>query len=47
VTDQQRNTLTSRYFTFWLDEQRTLTPGAEYVTSSSDKLNWVVGRAFG
>ena len=47
VTDQQRNTLTSRYFTFWLDEQRTLTPRAEYVSSSSDKLNSVVGRAFG
>jgi len=47
VTDQQRNTLTNRYFSYWLDEQRTLIPRAEYVSTNSDKLDWVVGRAFG
>ncbi|MDP2948145.1 MAG: peptidylprolyl isomerase [Chloroflexota bacterium] len=47
VTDQQRSTLAASYFTYWLEEQRTLIPRAEYVSTNSDKLSWVVVRAFG
>lgn len=47
VTDQQRSTLAASYFSYWLEEQRTLIPRAEYVSTNSDKLNWVVVRAFG
>ena len=41
LEDAQRNTIGSRYFSLWLDEQRTLVPTFNYVSVDADKLQWV------
>jgi parvulin-like peptidyl-prolyl isomerase len=47
VTDEQRTSISSSYFTYWLDEQGTLLPSTEYVSSDPDKFQWAGERAFG
>jgi parvulin-like peptidyl-prolyl isomerase len=37
----QRDTIGRRYFSLWLDEQRTLIPTVNYVSFDSDKMQWV------
>jgi len=41
LEDAQRNTIGGRYFSLWLDEQRTLIPTVNYVSSDTDKIQWV------
>jgi len=47
VTDEQRTSISSSYFARWLDEQSTLLPSTEYVSSDADKFQWAGERAFG
>ena len=47
VTDDQRSTMSSSYFSFWLEEQGTLLPTEEYVSSDADKFQWAVEKALG
>jgi parvulin-like peptidyl-prolyl isomerase len=47
VTDEQRTSISSSYFMYWLDEQSTLLPSTEYVSSDADKFQWAGERAFG
>jgi hypothetical protein len=47
VTPEQRSTMSSSYFAFWLQEQGTLLPTEEYVSSDPDKFQWAAERAFG
>ncbi len=47
VTDDQRTSISNSYFTYWLDEQRTLLPSTEFVSTDADKFLWVAKRAFG
>jgi parvulin-like peptidyl-prolyl isomerase len=46
VTDDQRTSLTSSYYSRWLDEQGTLVPSTEYISNDIDKLQWAAERAF-
>jgi parvulin-like peptidyl-prolyl isomerase len=47
VTDEQRTSISNSYFTYWLDEQRTLLPSTDFVSSDADKFQWAAKRAFG
>jgi parvulin-like peptidyl-prolyl isomerase len=47
VTDEQRTSISSSYFTHWLDEQSTLVPSTEFVSSDQDKFQWAAEKAFG
>jgi parvulin-like peptidyl-prolyl isomerase len=47
VTDEQRTSISSSYFTYWLDEQSTLVPSTEFVSSDQDKFQWAAEKAFG
>jgi parvulin-like peptidyl-prolyl isomerase len=47
VTDEQRATISSSYFTYWFDEQGILLHSTEYVSSDADKFQWAAERAFG
>jgi len=47
VTDDQRTSMSSNYFTHWLDEQGTLVPSTEFVSSDQDKFQWAAEKAFG
>jgi len=47
VTPEQRTLIISGYFTYWLDEQGTLLPSTEYLSSDLDKLQWAAEKAFG
>jgi parvulin-like peptidyl-prolyl isomerase len=47
VTDEQRASISSSYFTHWLDEQSTLVPSTEFVSSDQDKFQWAAEKAFG
>jgi parvulin-like peptidyl-prolyl isomerase len=47
VTDEQRTTISSSYFTRWLAEQGTLLTSTEFVSSDADKFQWAAERAFG
>jgi hypothetical protein len=46
VTGDQRATISYRYFTYWLDEQGTLLPSREFVSSDFGKYQWAVEKAF-
>ncbi len=46
VSESQRSALGSRYYGFWVEEQRTLLGSMDFVRSDPDKLRWVVDRAF-
>lgn len=46
VTDTQRSTIGNSYFSYWLEEQRTLLLTTDFVSTDPDKLNWAVERAF-
>jgi parvulin-like peptidyl-prolyl isomerase len=45
LESEQRTTVGSRYFTLWMDEQRTLLPTTSYVSSDADKFQWVANHA--
>jgi parvulin-like peptidyl-prolyl isomerase len=45
VESAQRTDIGSRYFSLWLDEQRTLVPTTDYVLTDADKYQWVVNHA--
>jgi parvulin-like peptidyl-prolyl isomerase len=47
VTDDQRSTMSSSYYTFWLGEQGTLLPSEEHVSSDPGKFQWAAEKAFG
>jgi len=47
VTPEQRTRISSSYFTHWLDEQGTLLPSTDYVSSDPDKFRWAAEKAFG
>jgi len=47
VTPEQRTRISSSYFTHWLDEQGTLLPSTEFVSSDQDKFQWAAEKAFG
>jgi foldase protein PrsA len=47
VTPEQRTRISSSYFTHWLDEQGTLVPSTEFVSSDQDKFQWAAEKAFG
>jgi foldase protein PrsA len=49
VTPEQQSTISSSYFNLWLNEQRTLVavPDLQPLLQNSDKLQWVVEKAFG
>jgi parvulin-like peptidyl-prolyl isomerase len=47
VTPEQRTRISSSYFTHWLDEQGTLLPSTDYVSSDPDKFQWAAEKAFG
>ena len=47
VTPEQRTRISSSYFTHWLDEQGTLLPSTEFVSSDQDKFQWAAEEAFG
>jgi peptidyl-prolyl cis-trans isomerase D len=47
VTDDQRDRISSSYFTHWLEEQGTLLPSTEFVSSDQDKFQWAAEKAFG
>ena len=41
LEEAQRTTIGSRYFSLWLNEQRTLLPTTNYVSFDTDKVQWV------
>jgi parvulin-like peptidyl-prolyl isomerase len=47
VTDDQRGRISSSYFTHWLEEQGTLLPSTEFVSSDQDKFQWAAEKAYG
>jgi parvulin-like peptidyl-prolyl isomerase len=47
VTDEQRTSISSSYSARWLDEQSTMVPITEYVSSDIDKFQWAAEKAFG
>lgn len=47
VTDDQRSSISSSYFTDWLGEQGTLVLSTDYVSSDADKFQWAAEKAFG
>jgi peptidyl-prolyl cis-trans isomerase D len=47
VTGDQRDRISTSYFTRWLEEQGTLVSSTEFVSSDADKLQWAVEKAFG
>ncbi len=49
VTPEQRTSISNRYFTLWLSEQRTLlaVPDVQPVLQDPDKWQWAAERAFG
>jgi parvulin-like peptidyl-prolyl isomerase len=42
LDSDQRDAVGGRYYSLWLDEQRTLLPTTNYVSFDADKLQWVV-----
>jgi len=48
VTDDQRSTISSNYFSLWLNEQRTFlaVPETQPLLLDTNKLQWAVNRAF-
>lgn len=46
VTGDQRASISYRYFTYWLDEQGTLLPSREFVSSDLGKYQWAIEKAF-
>ena len=47
VTPEQRTRISSRYRDLWLNEQGTLVPSTEFVSSDQDKFQWAAEKAFG
>jgi parvulin-like peptidyl-prolyl isomerase len=49
VTDDQRSTISSTYFSLWLNEQRTLldVPETQPILLDANKLQWAVNKGFG
>jgi hypothetical protein len=47
VTDEQRTSISSSYFAYWLDEQGTVVPSTEYVSGDTGKFEWAAAKAFG
>ena len=45
LESQQRTTIGGRYFSLWMDEQRTLLPTTNYVSFDADKFQWVLDHA--
>jgi parvulin-like peptidyl-prolyl isomerase len=48
VTDDQRSSISSTYFSLWLNEQRTLldVPETQPILLDANKLDWAVNKAF-
>ena len=47
VTGDQRDRISSSYRDLWLNEQGTLVPSTEFVSSDQDKFQWAAEKAFG
>jgi parvulin-like peptidyl-prolyl isomerase len=49
VTPEQKSTISSSYFSLWLNEQRTLfaVPDIQPLLEDADKLQWAANKAFG
>ena len=47
VTPEQRTRISSSYRDLWLNEQGTLVPSTEFVSSDQDKFQWAAEKAFG